>query len=215
MKKLRTLLIVMLCSSMAIGITSCLSDDDNSNNYKPLTDVQRANQRRAIAGSYRGNIYFVNDSTHSRDSLEMSWTLSAPDSSFVSNDFPASILVHGLSNLQMSQVIRNAGRYRLKGTFIPYINTVDNDNYFTFTLYPDNLKMEFDTEYEGTTHHFAIEFVTQLDTYLPGAAQSARYYSYGAYLSGKMEGYFLIQKISMDGYGVQTNRPVYILGNKI
>ena len=84
MKNLKNYLMLFACLLVAsMTLTSCMNDDDNTENYKVLTQAEKSQVMMALSGTYTGKMkYYSNSTYNSADSVSTSWRITS-DSTFV------------------------------------------------------------------------------------------------------------------------------------
>ncbi|MBP5386787.1 MAG: DUF4840 domain-containing protein [Prevotella sp.] len=208
---------LMLCMIVGLCATSCLSDDgnDNNNNYTPLTQEQKAAQMKAMSGLYSGWIYYINDTTNTKDSTSISWELTSNDSTLTIFRFPVKVLANGISRASDARKILMASETESVSAILhPYANTVNINGYYTFLFFPRDFKMEFTTEYEDKVYDVKVEFADEMSAYTTDWTSSSYYYAYGEYYENKMQGYLLIKSVKVGDNSFTTGWPTLIFGNK-
>lgn len=217
MEKKRLLFIILICWVVGMSITSCLGSDDNENKVTvlyPLTKEQKAAQLRDMAGLYNGYIYFTNDTTGLNDSIPMSWTVTAPDSTFRINNFPVKVLANGVSDLSMRKLFNNENVREVSGNIIPYVNEFNKDNYYTYMVMPANYALAFTIQEGETQHQVNVEFANQMAAYTSTSYYPVVFYSNGEYSKSQMLAFLLVKTIKVDSSIFTTGRALYFYGKK-
>jgi len=215
MKKSRQLLAIVLCMIAGLSISSCLSSsDDNQNTLQPLTQAQKEAQLREMAGIYNGFLYFTNDTTSHTDSIAVNWTITAPDSAIIIENFPTAVLANGISDQNLRKMLYEGGTRQLYGHIRPYVNEHNEDKYYTFLMTPNDYTMSFTTQQEGTDHQVKVEFAYQMTAYSPNSYYPINYYSNGEYNTGRFIGFLLVKDVKIDNSTFTTGRACYIYGRK-
>src|SRR3712207_7181195 len=82
MKKQNLLLMLMGCVFAVTSLCSCLGDgnDDEQSKVLYLTHAQRMQILNATTGNYTGWMYYADATSHKRDSVAVTWTISGSDS---------------------------------------------------------------------------------------------------------------------------------------
>ncbi len=212
---MRNLLMLTLCMTVVgLSMTSCLSDDDNKNTIKTLTPAEKSAMMANMAGLYNGHLFFVNDSARV-DSVEVSCSVSAPDSVFTVYDFPYEILSCGVSTESVRNVLSIAGDGIFRDVLHFYVNNVDLQDYYTFWAIPNSeneLQKTF-TDSDEKQHSIKVKFSNQVTNTTP-YGMTAIYYPIGEYRANKILVYILLGEIEVDGITTTLNRVIYFYGNK-
>ena len=215
MKKTIQLMAIMLCIVAGMSICSCLGSDDNNKvtTLQPLTQEEKLAQLREMAGFYNGWIYFINDTTSRTDSIPVSWTVTAPDSTITINNFPVQVLANGITDRGVRKVLFNSGTRELTGSIRPYVNEHNKENYYTFLLTPTNYSLAFTTEHEGAQHQVQVNFTYQLAAFTTDY-YPVNYFANGEYIKSNFVGFLLVKEVKFDSATFTTGRANYIFGSK-
>lgn len=135
-----------------MGLTSCLSDDDNEN--QGLTTQQVSQYFNAIRGNYNGKLLYEvnnpNDPKDYADTLDIAWRVDA-DTTVVIDAFPQVVILDRIKNNELKEALAEAAPVQLKAQ----IGFFKSD-LISFLLYP--FAAVYDIEYQGATHKASLAF---------------------------------------------------------
>ena len=214
LKAMKKLFYLMLCMTIGLCATSCLSDDDDNNNTSVLTKAQKEAQLQAMWGTYSGDVFFINDTTNQVDSLPINWQMVPYDSMLVANNFPLKLLAQGITSSEKRNILMQDGYEPLTTIVYPYAISTTTEGLYAFWVIPRDYKMEFSTEYEGENHDVEVEFTDMMTAY-SDAYTTSLFYANGMYLQSKMQWYVLVKSVSVDRQKYTTGRAMLITGKKI
>ena len=138
----------------AVGLTSCLGDDDNNENTG-LSQQEIGQCLTATKGNYTGKLLFEienpNDRNDYADTLDIAWSVTS-DTMVVINQFPAQPILENIKDNKMKEAMAAAAPTQLKS----YMGFYQATSPIGFLLYP--LTADFDIEYEGAPHKASLVF---------------------------------------------------------
>lgn len=189
----QSLLGLLLCALMSIGLTSCLSDDDNSNNG--LTKEQIAECYNATRGSYNGNMVYKKDATSTsvsnNDTVAVSWSI-LTDSTMNIYNVPAKAIASVFTDSDIKQAVSEQAD-KVINCAIAYYNisngTDANTKYITWLVGPMSITYD-NVTYKGETHKVQVSFYAS-NYYSFGMCNTStrkcqmQLILYGAYIDGK------------------------------
>lgn len=135
-----------------MGLTSCLSDDDNEN--QGLTPQEMSQYFNAIRGDYNGKLLFEvnnpNDPKDYADTLDIAWRVAA-DTTVVIDEFPQVVILDRIKDNELKEALAAAAPVQLKAQ----IGFFKSD-FVSFLLYP--YAAVYDIEYQGAMHKASLAF---------------------------------------------------------
>lgn len=201
---------VMLFACLLVGsmtLTSCLNDDDNTQNYKVLTQAEKSQVMMAVSGTYTGKMkYYTNSTYSSADSVSTSWRITS-DSTFVTR-FPMEAVEGFIDGQDNKSDIASIGMVTLKGK--TYLGNYMLENYWAQSYYQLGLEIESVTATTASGKTVKIEFY---DTGMQLGSYSQVYYPMIEYYSNQSSAYILIKNIEYEGMTYPINAP-FMLGGK-
>lgn len=145
-----------------VGFTSCLGDDDNSNNnqYREMTALEKEIALSKAAGYYSGKFYFYNVE-NKLDSVTTDVSITASDSVFTTKipKEPLNAFIHQFSLPETTLAIFDqAPSPELRGVLHPYWNQYLEAYFYTFiyTYVNNTVTMSFDVD--ETPHTVIYKF---------------------------------------------------------
>ena len=141
----------ILCCMAALGLTSCLFDEDES---KELTAQDVSQSFNAIRGNHSGSLLFENhnpdDYADNTDTLSIAWTITA-DTTVIINQFPQEVILDRILDEELKEAVAQAAPGQLKALIGFYqIDPIG------FRLYP--LPVEYNIEYQDAAHKAKLIF---------------------------------------------------------
>ena len=140
-----------LCCMAAMGLTSCLFDEDEN---KELTAQDVSLCFNAIKGNHSGAMLFENhnpdDYADKVDTLDIAWSVTA-DTTVIINRFPQDVILDRITDNDMKEALSQAEPGRLKA-LIGFYQT----DPIGFRLYP--FPVEYNIEYQGAAHKAKLVF---------------------------------------------------------
>lgn len=215
MKTLKsTWILLLLAVSASFVLTSCLGDDDDDNNTAngTLTPQEKILQAQTVEGFYTGKFYFDNDTTNAVDSVDVSWTITAVDSTLVIPDFPIEVLANCVYDTTVKTILKAASPRPLTGTVHFYYNENKDKGYYTFMMVP-NTNLQFAVELNGNTHNCCLNFTTSTIEY-NAYGQQVVFYPSGAYYNKKLSVYMLIESITINSMQYPCDHVYMLSGQK-
>ena len=213
MENLRKMMLMLMCITFMGAISSCLNDDNNSDESNVLTPSQKSAQIFEMAGTYNGYVYFNNDTTLKLDSLACTWRLTAPDSTIIIPNFPVALLANGITDKNVKKCLNEGGTVPFKAVLHPYYNNNHTKGLYTFWMLVDNDKMEFTIKNEETTHNVKVNFSYEMKVNYSWA-NFATYYSIGEFSKGVIRINIPVKDIVFDDKTYSTTWPSFIYGKK-
>lgn len=98
MKKINKLFYVALLIMSALTITSCLGDDNDTEDYSGLTAEDYTYYMNQMTGSYRGKLFFASDNLNELDSISTRATVTGMGDSCVYVSVPIVNLAKGCTD---------------------------------------------------------------------------------------------------------------------
>lgn len=183
MKKFKFLSFLMCCMS-ALLVTSCLSDDDDSD--RGLTPEQQGLCLNAIRGSYTGKLIYPSEnpanSTDKTDTLNTSCVVNPMDTTVVLYNFPAELVAKWIKDGEVKDALMDASEQDVKSKLYFY----QNNPYIGFLTIP--LPVEYDVFYGGAAHKVTAIFYSGQ-------------YSYGIHSASlkQMQIQYILGAVCLDG----------------
>lgn len=144
-------ILLALCCMAAMGLTSCLFEEEDN---KELTSQDVSQSYNAIKGNHTGKMLFENhnadDPTDYTDTLDIAWSITA-DTTVVINQFPQAVILDRIMDEQLKEALSQATPAQLKA-LIGFYQT----NPIGFRLYP--FPVEYDIEYKNAAHKAKLIF---------------------------------------------------------
>lgn len=197
-KHLFSILALLCCGFMAIGLTSCLDSDDDDNSLSP---EQLHQAYLSVAGPHSGKLLYYSPSptsstTNKVDTVATSWNISS-DSIMTISRFPVSSIAPYVNNDALKEALAQVAPVTLRC----YIGFTSN-NPVTWLINPASPKLTL--TYGGQTHTVQIGFYANSTTSF-GTAQSQAN-------KGKMLMQIIVGAIFVDGTssGDLTNNLGYV-----
>jgi len=107
MKKLK--LVTMACCVAAMGLTSCMNDNDDSG--RELSKEELAYCLNTVKGTYQGDLIYiaknVKDISDNTDTLKISWNITN-DSTMTIKNFPTRLLAENISDDKLKAALAEA-----------------------------------------------------------------------------------------------------------
>ena len=142
---------VLCCCMAAMGLTSCLFDEDEN---KELTPQDISQSFNAIKGNHSGSLLYENhnpnDPTDNVDTLEIAWSVTA-DTTVVISQFPQAVILDRIADQDLKEALEQAEPAPLKALIGFY--QVDP---IGFRLYP--FPVEYNIEYQNAAHKAKLIF---------------------------------------------------------
>uniref|UniRef100_A0AB33JNH2 DUF4840 domain-containing protein n=1 Tax=Prevotella sp. GTC17260 TaxID=3236796 RepID=A0AB33JNH2_9BACT len=207
MKNLKNVFTLVCCGLLATAsFTSCLGsgNDDFTQNYKKLTQADKATMITALAGFYKGKVYtYKNLSDTKPDSAEV-MIKAAIDSTVITPNIPTKLISKYITS-DDSILVNQAKTFTLKAeTRTPASYSLDyfNKAYYQFILNPTL------TKFSAGSKTVTIEYANQLNF-----GQAALYPLCESY-KNEIACTFLIKSIKVDDSTYDVNLPLRIKGKK-
>ncbi|HCN53743.1 MAG TPA: hypothetical protein DIS88_08110 [Prevotella sp.] len=208
MKNLKNYLMLFACLLVAsMTLTSCMNDDDNTENYKVLTQAEKSQVMMAVSGTYTGKMkYYSNSTYNSADSVSTSWRITS-DSTFVMQ-FPMEAVEGFIDGQDNKSDIASLGMVTLKGK--TYLGNYMLESYWTQSYYQLGLEIESVKATTASGKTVTIEFS---NTAMQLGSYSQVYYPMIEYYNNQTAAYILIKNIDYEGMTYPINAP-FMLGGK-
>lgn len=107
MKKIK--LVTMACCVAAMGLTSCMNDNDDSG--RELSKEELAYCLNTVKGTYQGDLIYiaknVKDISDKTDTLKISWNI-VNDSTMTIKNFPTRLLAENISDDKLKAALAEA-----------------------------------------------------------------------------------------------------------
>lgn len=141
-----------LCCMAAMGLTSCLYEEDEDNHE--ITPQEIGQYLNAMKGNYSGKILFQvnnpNDPQDDLDTLDIAWSVTT-DTMVIVNEFPQAVFLDRINDPQLKEAMEEAAPAPLRAKLAFY-----KANPVSFLVYPASVI--YDIEYEGATHQASLVF---------------------------------------------------------
>ena len=151
MKHLKKYLFALGCLA-AVGLTSCLSDDNNENQGMTREEVSQC--FTAMRGSYTGKLLFESENPNNPndyvDTLDIDWSVTA-DTMIVINQFPQATFLEQVQDSTLKAALAEAVPAQLEMDFGFYQATP-----ISFVLYPHTIN--YNIEIDGVAHKASLAF---------------------------------------------------------
>ena len=151
MKHLRNYLFALGCLA-SVGLTSCLSDDNNNNTGLSRQEVSQC--YNYIKGNYTGKLLYESQNPNNPndyiDTLDIASSVTA-DTLIVINQFPQAAFLDEIQDSTLKAALAEAEPTQLKVEFGFY-----QTNPIAFVLYP--ITVNYDIEIEGVAHKASLAF---------------------------------------------------------
>lgn len=222
MNKSKALFLTIVCGLCSTFFaTSCLNSDDTGSSTSGLTRADSTECVSQAIGSYTGKIVYTKPSTYSAqsslDSVDASWKIDAVTSTYGSitmSQFPASILAPYLDSSTTSDspqaIMESAPAQPLTTWLIPYSKVASTSvTQYGYGITPTQ-NMEFDVDYNGTTHKVTVKFAN----YLQMSSSSYYYYPVAIKYGERFEGNILVNTLTIDEQEYKIQTLLYFYGLK-
>ena len=206
MKKIFYILYGMLLMTGAFTITSCLSDDNDSDDYDGITPEDYTYYMNQMTGDYTGYVIYQHPDSVRPDSFPVNWKIDMISSTMTVENFPYQLL-KGVAQPE-KEVLEAAGNQTLRAEITPFV--ADYEQYITegvcrYQVIPSNKKMIFKANDKDIT----IDFATSI---------SNGYYRYdaiGVYYNGEFSCNIIFDQLTV-GYTIYAvNQMAVMIGKKV
>lgn len=209
MKNAKAMALMLICGlTTTFSLSSCL-DNDGGNNGGVIPTMTIADSIEACqktAGNYTGKLYYVNPNkpyNDREDSVDVTWTISAETiktNRLVMDNFPIKTLALYVANSgtvdKSKEVLEASASQKLTTDAIPYLKlSTQNSVFYQFNIKTKETRMEFDTEYDGNTHHVIVDFTERIQD-----SNGYYYYPLAQFYNNVFQGNICIEKVYVDGY---------------
>ncbi|HEY9543767.1 DUF4840 domain-containing protein [Prevotella sp.] len=210
MKKQNLLLMLMGCVFAVTSLCSCLGDgnDDEQSKVLYLTHAQRMQILNATTGNYTGWMYYADATSHKRDSVAVTWTISGSDSTLTVESLPMKQFAQYLYDKTAKETVEKMNNQRLiAGIYTPYyITKADWDNqFYQFQVVPKDYKIVFNHEGKACELIFSPTALQPYGTY---------YYPIMQFFKGQNIIYLLVKELKIDQSTYPINN-IFILRTKV
>ena len=150
MKKIK--LVTMACCVAAMGLTSCMNDNDDSG--RELSKEELAYCLNTVKGTYQGDLIYiaknVKDISDKTDTLKISWNI-VNDSTMTIKNFPTRLLTANISDEKLKAALAEAPNQDIECR-IGFINSSP-------VQYLINPKApSYNINHDGTDHKIQVAF---------------------------------------------------------
>ena len=148
MKQLK-LFLVLSCMA-ALSLSSCMKDDDSNNQGLTMSDLAQC--LNLVRGDYTGYLLYMTDlNRQTTDTLDVSWSISATDTTLYIRDFPTATFTGHLSKKDLGEAVaEQCPRWPLKCN----IAFTMLDPYVQFLIGPQ--KMQIPVRYNDVEHTLTV-----------------------------------------------------------
>ena len=212
----RLTLYIMSIAIVAFTFSSCIKDDDNNTvTYRILTQSEKVKSLIESQGAYTGKLYYYNNSSQS-DSIDIHWTVSGSDSILTITDFPISAFSNSAyTDDATTTLLKNAPTRELTFTLHGYYNTGFDGGFYSFTLAPNitGVIINPDKTEDDKGNNITISYANYIQDYTV-YGQSIYTYPICEYFDKKMQGYILVEKLTVNNTTVTVGKAYYFYGKK-
>ena len=165
MKKITRLIALTLICISAHSLTSCLSNDNDSD-AKTITHEQALAYMRQVGGNYKGKLYFYNDtittSNSKVDSVNIEMSITANDSNIVVKNIPGRVfskLFRGTHYEELRNALDALPAQELTARYVFY--SVTDTEFIYYGVYPINKTLN--VTYGGKEHKISFNYYSMMN----------------------------------------------------
>ncbi|MBQ9222378.1 MAG: DUF4840 domain-containing protein [Prevotella sp.] len=196
MKKIFYILYGMLLMTGAFTITSCLSDDNDSDDYEGITPEDYTYYMNQMTGDYTGKLFFAGENLNELDSIATTATVTGVGDSCVYVSVPLVNLARGTNDDWLKAAAEEEGGNVTLAIKYYLYRVKDGDVFFgAYPQFkygdPDSTKKTVSLTYDGETHDVDFWFYCNTN------------YN-GEFYRDKLQVYFYLVGIQVDGSTVSN-----------
>lgn len=141
--------LVLSCMA-ALSLSSCMKDDDSNNQGLTMSDLAQC--LNIVRGDYAGYLLYMTDlNRQTTDTLDVSWSISATDTTLYIRDFPTATFTGYLNKKDLGEAIAEQCPYWPLKCDIAFTML---DPYVEFLIGPQN--MQIPVRYNGVEHKLTV-----------------------------------------------------------